>query len=190
MVLVSVPLGEEAHSKQGRGRTPSPRSGRRRSEHMALHPENPYGMDFLVYLAYRIRHQNLGSRIIPVVIRGTDPEHEASPLASAPLSFTKSGTRDGGAMSQVVFFDAGAVDVLTGPLTVERTRCLPSHVYRVHAEHRQNQPSAAVPSRGKKTSWVGTKEGKPYTQIKEVMVCELMDHIINPDLEELPVDPS
>lgn len=147
-------------------------------------------MDFLVYLAYKVRSQDLGSRVIPVAVRSVTQDTGTMPPAQSDRLNTLGQHHHAGPLSMVPFFDAGAVDVLTSPITVERAQSLPSHVYRLNAERLRRQSSAFLPPQGKKTSWVGTKEGKSYTQIKEVMVCELMDHIVNPDREELPLDPS
>lgn len=88
------------------------------------------------------------------------------------------------------YFEAGAVDVITSPFSVDRVRALPAHAHRLSIERDRRSSPTYLPSQGRRPSWVGTGEGKPYTHLKDKMVCELMEHIVNPDREELPIDPS
>lgn len=79
------------------------------------------------------------------------------------------------------FLDAGAVDVLTAPITADRLQALAVHAYRRAKEVSREESSFALTKRNRKLSWVGIAEEQPYAYLREVMVSGLMNGICNPE---------
>lgn len=79
------------------------------------------------------------------------------------------------------YLDAGAVDVLTTPLSNERVQGLSTHAYRRHKEAVQEESSFVLEKRNRKLSWVGIDEERPYAYLREVMVSGLLSGICNPE---------
>lgn len=75
------------------------------------------------------------------------------------------------------YLDIGAVDVLTSPFLRERLPGLASHAYRAHKEMAREQRALVAMKSGRKRSWVGLDNQKPYAYLREAMVSGLMDGI-------------
>lgn len=193
IVLVHIPPGEQASSRQPRRdvRTPSP-SSQPPEPMSSTQPEGPYGMEFLTYLAYLIRTEHYGTRIVPVAVlsgQSTSANLKQKPtMTDAKLHGFRPSLSGSARPPQATYFEAGAVDVIVSPFPAERVQRLPAHAHRLNLERDPRRSSAYLPGHERKTSWVGTGEHKPYTHLKDRMVSELMDHIVNPDRQELPVD--
>jgi hypothetical protein len=77
----------------------------------------------------------------------------------------------------VQYLDVGAVDVLTSPLLKERLPSLGIHAYRAHRDASKDHRALLEMKRGRKRSWVGVDDQKPYAYLREAMVSGLMDGI-------------
>lgn len=78
--------------------------------------------------------------------------------------------------------DAGALDVVKGPLDKAGIMGLTVHAYRIFktAQAEQKQFMANV-RRGRKQSWVGLDEEQPYSYLREAMVRKLLKGICEPE---------
>ncbi|RDW72531.1 3',5'-cyclic-nucleotide phosphodiesterase PDE2 [Aspergillus mulundensis] len=83
--------------------------------------------------------------------------------------------------------DAGAVDVLTGPLDKIRIQSLVVHAYRTRKIGLKEQSRFMSRRKLRKHSWVGVHDEQPYSYLREAMVSKLMKGICNPEdvVEEL-----
>ena len=84
------------------------------------------------------------------------------------------------------YLDNGAVDVLTSPLLHERLPSLAIHAYRAHKDASKEQRALLEMKRGRKRSWVGIDDQKPYAYLREAMVSGLMDGICKLGGEDEP----
>jgi 3',5'-cyclic-nucleotide phosphodiesterase len=85
------------------------------------------------------------------------------------------------------YLDVGAVDVLTSPLLEERLPSIAIHAYRAHKESLKDQNAFLEVKRGRKRSWVGLDDQKPYAYLREAMVSGLMDGICRVGGDDLPL---
>ncbi|KAF2205919.1 HD-domain/PDEase-like protein [Delitschia confertaspora ATCC 74209] len=178
LVLIDIPYDEEQRHKRlsREPRTPSPTSSRTiRAE--TREPRDIYGTHLLVHLSSEIQSNNFPKLVVPIVIlSGLDRGFHASstPGAHGPQPSTDP-------VRHVRYLDAGAVDVLSSPLSKERVDSLAIHVYRTHKEVARDPAAFLTTKRNRKLSWVGMNETKPYAYLREAMVSGLMGGICNPE---------
>ena len=139
-----------------------------------------YGIGVLLHIAAEQRERALSKLVIPIVLLSglqQDPGW-TSPALPSPASPTPHAQND--PVRTVRYLDAGAVDVLTSPLSRERVHGLTVHAYRTYKEYAQSESGFLVEKRKRKLSWVGVDETKPYAYLRESMVSGLMGNICNP----------
>lgn len=74
--------------------------------------------------------------------------------------------------------DLGATDVLVNPVT--SVTSIQTHAYRAHKEALKERQAILEVKRGRKRSWVGVDEQKPFAYLREAMVSGLMSGICRP----------
>ena len=79
--------------------------------------------------------------------------------------------------------DAGALDVVRSPLDKAGIMGLTVHAYRIYKSAKQEQAHylSKVRGRGRKQSWVGMEDEKPYAYLREAMVRKLLKGICEPE---------
>ena len=199
LVLVDIPYEDQlAHRRPTREiRTPSPSSKQQIDGILEDHVESDdeaYGLGLLQWIVSEIQYQSLSKLIVPVALvtipdnptieeeRGrTDSRTEGylnyDPFAPQPK---KRGSTVVAPLDQartMKYLDLGAVDVLTSPLLVDRLPSLAVHAYRAHKDASKEQRALLELKRGRKRSWVGVDDQKPYAYLREAMVSGLMDGI-------------
>ncbi|KAL6712409.1 3',5'-cyclic-nucleotide phosphodiesterase [Coniothyrium glycines] len=181
-VIIDIPYDEEQRLKRlsREPRTPSPTSSR----HIRADPSEPddiYAMHLLTHISSEISSRNFSKLVVPVVmLTGLNQEEASStgPLPSPalgtshPLTDTVRLTR---------YLDAGAVDVLSSPLSKDRIHGLVIHAYRLQKDYAREEASFLTTKRNRKLSWVGVDDSKPYAYLREAMVSNLMTGICNPE---------
>lgn len=187
IVLIDIPYDEEQRLKRisREPRTPSPTSTRSRhltndSVDGGLDGSDIYGMNLLTHISAEIQTKTMSKLVIPVVVlSGFEREWASSNLPSPSvhgsqvLSDTVRLTR---------YLDAGAVDVLTSPLSKDHVQGLAVHAYRIYKEAgAASEATFMAQKRNRKLSWVGVDDNKPYAYLREAMVSNLMGHICNPE---------
>ncbi|KAI5465824.1 hypothetical protein BGZ63DRAFT_348455 [Mariannaea sp. PMI_226] len=73
--------------------------------------------------------------------------------------------------------DLGAVDVLINPLSTKCITTLEICAYKAHREAAREQQALLEIRQGRKRSWVGVNEEKPFAYLREAMVSGLMKGI-------------
>jgi hypothetical protein len=73
--------------------------------------------------------------------------------------------------------DVGATDVMTNPMNVKCVTNLEIHAYRAQLDAARDQKALVELRRGRKRSWVGICEEKPFSYLREAMVSKLMGRI-------------
>lgn len=78
--------------------------------------------------------------------------------------------------------DAGALDVVKSPLDKAGIMGLTVHAYRIYksAKAENAHYMSRARGRGRKQSWVGVDEEKPYSYLREAMVRKLLKGICDP----------
>ncbi|XP_014561149.1 hypothetical protein COCVIDRAFT_33849 [Bipolaris victoriae FI3] len=181
-VIIDIPFDEEQRMKRlsREPRTPSPTSSRMNRMDTA-EPDDIYAMHLLTHIASEISSRNFSKLVVPVVMLSgvtLDEPSTSGPLPSPglhmsfPLGDTVRLTR---------YLDAGAVDVLTSPMSRERMLGLAVHAYRLQKEFNREEASFLTTKRNRKLSWVGVDDAKPYAYLREAMVSNLMTGICNPE---------
>jgi 3',5'-cyclic-nucleotide phosphodiesterase len=197
LVLIDIPYKDQLQERPLREiRTPSPSS---KQQIDSLEEDQPevgiYGLSLLRWIASEIQYQSLSKLFVPVAVVAIP---EQSGPTSAPrkranskseISQLKYDVQDSCSIRQpglvipldqvrtMRYLDVGAVDVLTSPLLHERLPSLAIHAYRAHKDASKDQRALLEMKRGRKRSWVGLDDQKPYAYLREAMVSGLMDGI-------------
>jgi hypothetical protein len=184
VVLIDVPYDEEHRPKRwSRGaRTPSPTSNPREP----VEPSDPsdiYGLKLLGHIASEIHFKRFSKLVIPVALASGFEREWAPPNIPSPSVHGSQVLSDNFRLAR--FIDAGAVDVLTSPLSRSKAQGLAVHAYRTFKEVSKTDPAILAAKRGRKLSWVGLQEEKPYSYLREAMVSGLMGGICEPDKEDV-----
>ncbi|KAG9239755.1 hypothetical protein BJ875DRAFT_436265 [Amylocarpus encephaloides] len=198
LVLIDIPYEDQLGSKRPvrEVRTPSPSSKRISDglfeEHADIAQEG-YGLSLLQWIVSEIQYQSLSKLIVPVALvtipdsasptpaeRGRSDSRTEGYLTFDPFSSDSRNRGTVGSLDQVRtmrYLDIGAVDVLTSPLLYDRLPSLAVHAYRAHKDASKEQRALLELKRGRKRSWVGVDDQKPYAYLREEMVSGLMDGI-------------
>jgi hypothetical protein len=170
-------------------RTPSPTSSRL-GRLDTSEPDDIYAMHLLTHISSEISSRNFSKLVVPVVmltglnheeVTSTGPPPSPGLHASHPLTDTVRLTR---------YLDAGAVDVLSSPLSKDRIHGLVVHAYRLQKEFTREEASFLTTKRNRKLSWVGVDDTKPYAYLREAMVSNLMTGICNPETVGDSIEPT
>ncbi|KAF8847063.1 HD-domain/PDEase-like protein [Acephala macrosclerotiorum] len=201
LVLIDIPYEDQLNERPGREiRTPSPSSKQQIGLYDEERSEEAYGLRLLQWIVSEIQYQSLSRLVVPVAVVSI-PEHNSLPTISRErtdsesrkqFSYSFSSKKRAGLVKPldqirtVRYLDIGAVDVLTSPLLHERLPSLAIHAYRAHKDASKEQRALLEMKRGRKRSWVGVDDQKPYAYLREAMVSGLMDGICKVGGEEEP----
>lgn len=203
LVLIEIPYDDQLLDRPVRElRTPSPSSKNLDGLLDDAQAEDVYGLKLLQWVASEIQYQSLSRLIVPVAMV-SPPAHQRlsvtaqgrknSRTGSDSQPFTPISKKRTGFVSQIdqsrtiKYLDIGAVDVLTSPLQQERLPSLAVHAYRAHKDASKEQRALLEIKRGRKRSWVGVDDQKPYAYLREAMVSGLMDGICKLGGEDEPI---
>lgn len=205
LVLIDIPYDDQLNERPPRDlRTPSP-SSKQEIEGLHYEPEQAeaYGLSLLQWIASEIQYQSLSRLVVPVAVVAV-PEHtnfsmpgrgRTSLRSDDQMNFTSfpsTPKRKAGLVTPLDqrrtmrYLDTGAVDVLTSPLLHERLPSLAIHAYRAHKDASKEHRALLEMKRGRKRSWVGVDDQKPYAYLREAMVSGLMDGICKLGYDDEP----
>ncbi|TGJ84516.1 hypothetical protein E0Z10_g4220 [Xylaria hypoxylon] len=152
--------------------------------------KNLYGIRLLEKIVYEAHLKSLSKLVVPIPvvsfpllrtlpsIDGTD-EHPLPPAYVGYLSESQdssSHSLTGRALLQRCL-DSGAVDVMASPIHVKTLTTLEGLAYRAHKEAAKDQQALLEIRGGRKRSWVGVHDEKPFAYLREAMVSGLMGGI-------------
>lgn len=80
--------------------------------------------------------------------------------------------------------DIGAVDVIISPLSSKCITTLEICAYKAHRDAARERQAMMEIAKGRKRSWVGVNEHKPFAYLREAMVSGLMKGICRLDADE------
>ncbi|XMA08713.1 hypothetical protein WAI453_001504 [Rhynchosporium graminicola] len=206
LVLIDIPYEDQLAERPSREvRTPSPGSQQQIDGiHEDSVDQEAYGLNLLQWIASEIQYQSLSRLVVPVAVVSI-PEQtsllemsrgRANSRSEGQLSYTSFPSKKRGGLvtpldptRTVKYLDSGAVDVLTSPLLKERLPSLAIHAYRAHKDASKEHRALMEMKRGRKRSWVGVDDQKPYAYLREAMVSGLMDGICKLGGDEEPLAP-
>jgi len=192
LVLIDIPYEDQLPERPARDiQTPSPNS-RLQIDGLQEEPniEEIYGLKLLQWITSEIQYHSLSKLVVPVAVvaipdlTAVGPTPSARSLDRSQMNYESFASNS--KPSSVVpldqgrtmkYLDAGAIDVLTSPLLQERLPSLGIHAYRAHRDASKDQRALLEMKRGRKRSWVGVDDQKPYAYLREAMVSGLMDGI-------------
>ncbi|PHH69759.1 hypothetical protein CDD82_7537 [Ophiocordyceps australis] len=184
LVLIDLPHPQLASDTEAPSRPASPVSPLGVAE---IHrpDEELYGLSLLQKLITEVHLRSMSKLVIPVPIisyphsvpseQMTDGAVEACPASLNTLATNRQLRRK--------CLDLGAVDVIVSPLSRHCIATLENCAYRARRDAEREQKALLEVARGRKRSWVGVHEQKPFAYLREAMVSGLMDSICRPDAE-------
>lgn len=192
LVLIDIPnedlIDRRPLSAKG-ARSPSPSSDRRSAKDTKKEGE-PYGLSFLRHVRSEALMNNIPNVVMPVAVlrqslkKGFRIADNSLFGQSDPFNPTAGEQRD----QTQRLLDAGAIDVVTTPVSSDRAHAMLTHAYRIQRDYFTNTYQFARARR--KSSWMGPGEVKPFSYLREAMVSRLMDGICNPHQADQAVDLS
>ena len=189
IILVEIPSEEQIAEEN---RPPSPNEIR--YDYGEVEDESLYGMRLLQWIASETQYRNLSRLFVPIAVVSTNKPHLSSSTSGSGYSVsgvlslhsTETGRPDSTTSSSLDtsqmlgYLDSGAADVIPSPFMKERIAGLAVHAYRAHKEVVKEQKAFLAVKRGRKRSWVGVDDERPYAYLREAMVSGLMDGICKP----------
>lgn len=204
IVLIDTPYDERIPLEdQARSRSPSPHSTPQTgSEEDSFSPsaDDVYGLRLLQRIVSEAHLRNLSKLVVPVPVidfpesrantshgyvatgseaAGYQPNEPLSPRPDRPTSrpLLKRCLK------------LGATDVLLSPIHSQCITGLEIHAYWAYKSAVRDQQVLSEFRRGRKRSWVGISDTRPYAYLRESMVATLMRRICQmDDAAELPVE--
>lgn len=198
LILIDTPYDDRIPERL-RSRTPSPHSPPPIDEDED-HEEDLYGLALLQRIVSESQLRNLSNLVVPVPIvtfptsvGGGDIEKSSSSSESTEGSCdaiahrklqARSSSQERIANRRMLkkCLDLGATDVMASPMNVKCITNLEVHAYRAHRDAAREQKAMLEVQRGRKRSWVGISEEKPFAYLREAMVSNLMSRICRIDI--------
>ena len=137
-----------------------------------------HGLKLLERVVSEAQLRNLSRLVVPIpVIRPS--------LANGYANCETAGLRSGRRRSAFYpnrrlvkrCLDLGAIDIITSPMTEKTIVNLGVRAYRAHRGAAKEQQAMLEVRRGRRRSWVGVNEEKPFAYLREAMVSGLMNGI-------------
>ncbi|KAL6832680.1 hypothetical protein V8C40DRAFT_262546 [Trichoderma camerunense] len=174
MVLLDTPHDEwipESYSNPNSS-SPDPNFINRDAE-IHTPDENLYGLTLLQRLITEAHLRSISKLVVPIPIISYPETREqmtdgtTEPLPAQPVS-RKLIRR---------CLDLGAVDVIISPLGPKCIATLEICAYKAHRDAARDQQAMMEITKGRKRSWVGVNDQKPFAYLREAMVSGLMKGI-------------
>lgn len=160
---------------------PSPTS-LRRGYTFSSQSEESYGLQLLSGVSADIQVQEAPNIIIPIaILRSVGSWLTSSSRNSNDVSGLQGGGLSWEPQQISRCLDAGAVDVLTIPLSRARIEGLLVHAYRTRKTAQKDMSRFLARRKLRKHSWVGVHDEQPYAYLREAMVSKLMKGICSPE---------
>ncbi|EHA57950.1 cAMP-specific 3',5'-cyclic phosphodiesterase 7B [Pyricularia oryzae 70-15] len=143
-----------------------------------------YGTRLLQRIVSESHLRNVSSLVVPISLVGSPGVDEFSADVTQASIREKSGRISKNPHDSVDLglfkycLDLGATDVMVKPL-----KCVTSiqvHAYQAYKEASKQRQAVLELKRGRKRSWVGVDDAKPYAYLREDMVSSLMGRICRP----------
>lgn len=187
LVLLDTPHDERLPATRNSSRSPSPRSQGAAEIHAP--DEEVYGLNLLQKIITEAHLRNMSKLVVPVpIITYPQPTANNQMTDGAVEPFTAPlGTLAANRQLVRRCLDLGAVDVIISPLSSKCITTLEICAYKAHRDASREQQTLLEVRRGRKRSWVGVNEQKPFAYLREAMVSGLMNGIcrLSPEEEQI-----
>jgi hypothetical protein len=161
---------------QSRSRSPSPPS--LVADDSDNQEEELYGLALLRRIISESYVRNTSKLVVTIpVIASPSPDQ---PEEDGATEVRVGSTEDRRAANKRMLrkcLDMGATDVMASPINAKCVTNLEVHAYRAHLDAVRDQKALIELRRGRKRSWVGICEEKPFAYLREAMVSKLMGWI-------------
>lgn len=177
IVLIETPHDESVPASHPRSRSTSPRSSSPPTEaEIDVPDEEVYGLKLLQRVITEAHIRNLSKLVVPIPVISKPSPSPASDAPDAPApSSVGSRTVDPALLKRCI--DLGAADVIVSPINSKCMTSVGVQAYRAHREAAREHEALLEVRRGRKLSWVGVHEEKPFAYLREAMVSNLMKGI-------------
>ncbi|KAH7170551.1 hypothetical protein EDB81DRAFT_169827 [Dactylonectria macrodidyma] len=181
VVLLDTPHDEHVPEPRNRSMSPSPSCESDEGADIHTPDEALYGLDLLQKIITEAHLRGMSKLVVPIpMISGSNGAMSVSEQMTdgavepfnAPLGSLASNRR---LIRRCL--DLGAVDIIVSPLS---SKCIPTLeicAYRAHRDAAKEQQTLMEIRQGRKRSWVGVNEEKPFAYLREAMVSNLMKGI-------------
>ncbi len=185
LILIDTPF-QDRLLERSRSRSPSPHSIPDPDDEPENHEEDLYGLSLLQRIVSESYVRNLSKLVIPVPLvvfseaarRLQDTDGPSDDVANGKLQPAVPGAVRTSTRRMVrKCLDLGATDIMESPMNGKCLTNLEVHAYRAHRDAAREQKALLEVRRGRKRSWVGISEGKPFAYLREAMVSNLMNGI-------------
>jgi len=202
LILIDLPHDEESQLPAV-AQIPETSRSQYEKELKSLDFANLYGIRLLERIVYEAHSRNLSKLIVPIpvvsfpLLRTPPPQQESHEQKGADLAhppYAKYLSEAPDPSSRILTnrallrkcLDIGAIDVMASPLHMKTLATLEVHAYRAHKEAGKDQQAFLEIRRGRKRSWVGMHDEKPFSYLREAMVSNLMSNICHAGQETEP----
>ncbi|KAL2181442.1 uncharacterized protein P884DRAFT_295756 [Thermothelomyces heterothallicus CBS 202.75] len=195
LFILDTPYQDEV-ARRDRSRSPSPSA--RIADSGNQGGEELYGLALLRRIVSESYVRNVSKLVVTVPIiappycdrsDGGDGTGEPTGRAVADNSHQLSADERRAANRRMwkKCLEVGAADVMTNPMNPRCVSNLEVHAYRAQLDAARDQKALVELRRGRKRSWVGICEEKPFSYLREAMVSKLMGRIcrIGSEAEEV-----
>ncbi|KAL7918894.1 hypothetical protein ACQKWADRAFT_216755 [Trichoderma austrokoningii] len=179
IVLLDTPHDEwipESYSSQNASSSTDPNLVNRDAE-IHTPDENLYGLALLQRLITEAHLRSISKLVVPIPVISYPASREQMTDGTAELLSTAAGTLAASRKLIRRCLDLGAVDVIVAPLGPKCIATLEICAYKAHRDAARDQQAMMEITKGRKRSWVGINDQKPYAYLREAMVSGLMKGI-------------
>jgi hypothetical protein len=194
IILIDTPF-ETRPSDASSSRSSSPSSRLTIDEEDSQnHEEDLYGLALLQRIVSESSLRNLSKLVVPVPIvvfpnstaadiddTNADVRDEIVNRKLHPTSSKIQRTANRRMLKRCL--DMGASDVMASPMNAKCITNLEVHAYKARREAARDQKAMREIHRGRKRSWVGLTDEKPFAYLREAMVSGLMNGICRVETE-------
>lgn len=188
LVLLDTPFHDEVQSQLPESRpSSSPIHVPLLTAEIHTPNEELYGLSLLQKIITESHLRNISKLIVPVPVIDYRPEssvsttdHQMTDGATETLPNPETTLAANRRLIRTCL-DLGAVDVLISPLSSKCVTTLEICAYRAHRDAIRKQQALLEVTKGRKRSWVGINDQKPFAYLREAMVSGLMSGICRLD---------
>lgn len=182
VVLIDTPSNERLPDDD-RSRPTSPHSNPSGDDRRSDSADGDgYGIRLLQMIVSEAHLRNMSSLVVPIPLISFTGAGRAGAMANGSEILGISALEGGRLVPDRRLLkgclDLGATDVLVSP--VNSVTSIQTHAYRAHKEALKERQAILEVKRGRKRSWVGVDEQKPFAYLREAMVSGLMSGICRP----------
>lgn len=171
-----MPHDEPIPASRPRSRSTSPRARSPPREAEIHTPDDEvYGLNLLQRVITEAHLRNLSKLVIPIPVISNSSSSVWSDDPSAAASSSEPNMVDPMLIQRCI--DLGAADVVVSPIGSKCMTSVGVQAYKARKEAAREREALMEVRRGRKISWVGVSDEKPFAYLREAMVSGLMKGI-------------